>query len=46
MSEMIGNTRQWAKGRAVAASTSEPEKLDPVSNQAPKLKQEGENPFL
>ncbi|MBU2964032.1 AAA family ATPase [Amphritea sp. 2_MG-2023] len=46
MSEMIGNTRQWAKGRAVAASTSEPEKLDPVSNQAPKLKQEGENPFI
>jgi SpoVK/Ycf46/Vps4 family AAA+-type ATPase len=46
MEEMISNTRQWAKGRAVAASSSEPEVLDKISNKKPRLKQEGENPFM
>ena len=49
MEEMISNTRQWAKGRAVAASSSEPEVLEVLnkaSNKKPRLKQEGENPFL
>jgi SpoVK/Ycf46/Vps4 family AAA+-type ATPase len=46
MEEMISTTRKWAKGRAVAASTSEPEKLETVDNKKPRLKQEGENPFI
>ena len=46
MEEMIRNTRQWAKGRAVAASSSKPEALDKISTKKPRLKQEGENPFM
>ncbi|MEJ2766228.1 AAA family ATPase [Photobacterium sp. MCCC 1A19761] len=46
MEEMISRTRQWAKGRAVAASSSEPEALEKTANKKPRLKQEGENPFI
>ena len=46
MAEMIQDTRAWAKGRAVAASSAEPEALDLSSNKKPRLKQEGENPFV
>lgn len=46
MEEMISQTRQWAKGRAVAASSSEPEALEKTANKKPRLKQEGENPFI
>ncbi len=45
MQEMIDNTRQWAKGRAVPASSAEPEPLQQCSDKRPRLKQEGENPF-
>jgi SpoVK/Ycf46/Vps4 family AAA+-type ATPase len=46
MQEMISNTREWAKGRAVAASTAEPESLENSNGKKPRLKQEGENPFI
>ena len=46
MAEMIQDTRAWAKGRAVAASSAEPEALDPSGIKKPRLKQEGENPFV
>lgn len=46
MSEMIKSTRQWAKGRAVPASSAEPEVLVETKDQKPRLKQEGENPFI
>jgi len=46
MGEMISSTREWAKGRAVPASTAEPERLDKSNAQKPRLKQEGENPFI
>jgi len=46
MGEMISNTRKWAKGRAVAASTAEPEPLEKVNGKKVRLKQEGENPFI
>ncbi|MAS25380.1 MAG: AAA family ATPase [Oceanospirillaceae bacterium] len=46
MAEMINDTRAWTKGRAVAASSAEPEALDPFSSKKPRLKQEGENPFV
>ena len=46
MEEMIHQTREWAKGRAVAASSSEPEALNKTTSDKPRLKQEGENPFI
>lgn len=47
ISEMISQTRKWAKGRAVCASSSQPEELENDSNnKKPRLKQEGENPFI
>lgn len=46
MVEMISQTRKWAKGRAVPASSSEPEALEKISRDKPRLKQEGENPFI
>ncbi|WP_299020969.1 AAA family ATPase [uncultured Photobacterium sp.] len=46
MEEMISRTRQWAQGRAVAASSSEPEALEKTASKKPRLKQEGENPFI
>lgn len=46
MSEMIDNTRKWATGRAVSASSAAPEVLDIASSKKPRLKQEGENPFI
>lgn len=46
MGEMIESTREWAKGRAVPASTAEPEEIEKIKGQKPRLKQEGENPFL
>lgn len=46
MEEMIRQTREWAKGRAVPASSSEPEALEKISSKKPRLKQEGENPFI
>lgn len=46
MHELIQDTRRWAKGRAVKASSDEPEKIDIKPGQkAPKLKSEIENPF-
>jgi len=46
MHELIRDTRQWAKGRAVRASALEPEKLEvPTDTSVPKLKTEIENPF-
>ncbi|MFA6906857.1 MAG: AAA family ATPase, partial [Sphaerochaeta sp.] len=48
MSEMIRNTREWAKGRAVMASDHKPEELNLQENAAkkPVLPQENANPFL
>ncbi|MFM2482853.1 AAA family ATPase [Celerinatantimonas sp. YJH-8] len=46
MAEMIQDTRAWAKGRAVPASSAEPELLDTSNSKKPRLKQEGENPFV
>jgi SpoVK/Ycf46/Vps4 family AAA+-type ATPase len=46
MGEMIEGTREWAKGRAVPASTATPEPLEKIKGKAPRLKQEGENPFI
>ena len=46
MTEMINQTRQWAKGRTVSASCSEPESLEKLTGNKPQLKQEGENPFI
>lgn len=48
MAEMIQDTRAWAKGRAVNASSAEPEALEKYSSNSekPRLKQEGENPFV
>ncbi|TVP12286.1 AAA family ATPase [Shewanella sp. KCT] len=46
MDEMIENTREWAKGRAVRASSAEPELLEKPRLKKPRLRQEGENPFI
>ena len=46
MAEMIKDTRAWAKGRAVAASSDKPEELDLSNSKKLRLKQEGENPFV
>lgn len=46
MGEMICKTREWAKGRAVSASDAEPEYLEKNLIKKPRLKQEGENPFI
>ncbi|NRB82099.1 MAG: AAA family ATPase, partial [Saccharospirillaceae bacterium] len=47
MHEIIDNTRKWAKGRAVPASSEKPEALDnQKASSNVRLKQEGENPFL
>ncbi|MGR5407626.1 AAA family ATPase [Vibrio sp. PNB22_8_1] len=46
MSEMIKQTRQWAKGRAVMASVHAAEPLPEVEHKRPRLIQEGENPFI
>lgn len=46
MEEMISDTRKWAKGRTVSASSSKPEALDKTFNKGPRLKQEGDNPFI
>lgn len=46
MAEMIQDTRAWAKGRAVPASSAEPELLDTSNSKKLRLKQEGENPFV
>lgn len=46
MEEMIRQTRQWAKGRAVPASSATPEELIKSTTDKPRLKQEGENPFI
>lgn len=46
MAEMISQIREWAHGRAVPASTSQPEPIDEPSSKKPRLKQEGENPFI
>ncbi|UTW49813.1 AAA family ATPase [Bacterioplanoides sp. SCSIO 12839] len=46
MEEVISATRAWAKGRAVLASSSSPEPIEPSKDKKPRLKQEGENPFI
>lgn len=46
MSEMIKDARAWAKGRAVAASSAEPEAINVSGSKKPRLRQEGENPFI
>ena len=46
MHEMITDTREWAKGRAVSASSQPPEQLTTQNKEKPRLKQEGENPFI
>ncbi|MDF2152536.1 AAA family ATPase [Vibrio sp. CAU 1672] len=46
MAEMISQTRQWAEGRAVPASSAPPEALAKSNTKKPRLKQEGENPFI
>jgi SpoVK/Ycf46/Vps4 family AAA+-type ATPase len=48
MHETIDKMRKWAKSRAVAASSADPEKLDvDKDKEVPRLKQEGySNPFL
>jgi len=46
MAEMIQDTRAWAQGRAVPASSAEPEELQKYDSKKPRLKQEGENPFV
>ncbi len=46
MEEMISQTRQWAEGRAVPASSATPEDLIKPNTKKPRLKQEGENPFI
>lgn len=47
MHEVIEATRIWAKGRAVPASSQEPEKLQiDANNKMIRLRQEGENPFI
>lgn len=46
MEEMIRQTRAWAKGRAVPASSAEPEAVVKTASIKPRLKQEGENPFI
>jgi len=46
MHEMIRDTRKWAKGRAVSASSSDPEPLAKVKQETPRLRQEGVNPFI
>lgn len=46
MGEMISNTREWAQGRTVAASSATPEGIESQSAKKPRLKQEGENPFI
>ncbi len=46
MSEMITSLRQWAKTRAVYASTEEAEELVVKDKKIPKLPQEYSNPFI
>ena len=47
MQEVISKTRKWAQGRAVPASSAKPEAIDnPLASNSPRLKQEGENPFI
>lgn len=48
MHETIDKMRKWAKSRAVAASSDDPEKLEvDKDSEVPRLKQEGySNPFL
>ena len=46
MAEGIRKTRTWAKGRAVPASSSEPEPLSSHVESIPQLPQEEYNPFL
>ena len=46
MSEIIKKTRQWANGRAVPASSAQPEPVESSSDKPPRLKNEEENPFL
>ncbi|SFG68049.1 AAA family ATPase [Neptunomonas qingdaonensis] len=47
MHELIDTTRKWAKGRAVPASSAEPERLELTSSDdKPRLKSEFENPFI
>ncbi|MCF4010580.1 AAA family ATPase [Rheinheimera sp. UJ63] len=46
MHEMINDTREWAKGRAVSASSQLPELLTAQTKAKPRLRQEGENPFI
>jgi len=45
MRDVINDTRQWAKGRAVMASKQQPEELDDKSKQTLSLPQESYNPF-
>lgn len=47
MHEVISNTREWAKGRAVPASNKKPEAIESHNKPSQvRLKQEGENPFI
>jgi len=47
MHEVISKTREWAKGRAVPASSMKPETLADLNKTSQvRLKQEGENPFI
>ena len=46
MSEVIKQTREWAKGRAVPASEREPEELEPEKEKVVRLPQESFNPFM
>ena len=45
---VINKTRAWAKAHAVSASSEEPEEIKPTkrAKQVPRLKAEGEDPFL
>lgn len=47
MHELIQSTRAWARGRAVPASSKDAEELSSNSDtKTPRLRQEGENPFI
>ena len=46
MSEQLGGLRQWARARARAASSEEPETLPPSPPSIPRLRQETHNPFV
>jgi len=48
MHELIRDTREWVKGRAVTASSAPPETLEGLRSERKgiRLPQEGENPFL